>query len=135
MTLKGGCYCGEIRYEGEGAPFHSTICHCQDCRRVAGAPFVAWFSLPVTGLRFTAGEPARFASSDKGRRSFCPRCGTPLTFQSTDLPDEVDIATATLDDPAQVPPADHVRARGQLPWVKLADGLPRYPGGRAEGME
>lgn len=131
--LTGGCYCGETRYEGEGTPFHPTLCHCRDCRRVAGAPAVAWFSLRARDFRFTAGEPARFASSEKGRRSFCPRCGTPLTFQNVDLLEEIDIATATLDDPEQVPPADHTQTGSRLSWLHLADGLPQYRQGRDEG--
>jgi hypothetical protein len=131
--LTGGCFCGNIRYEGEGVPFHPTVCHCADCRRATGAPMVAWFSLPRASFRFTAGTPAVFASSDRGRRSFCPRCGTSLTFASTELPEELDIATASLDDPEQVPPADHTHARHRLSWVRLADGLPQYAVIRAPG--
>ena len=28
--LKGGCFCGRIRYETAGTPFHETNCHCSD---------------------------------------------------------------------------------------------------------
>ena len=38
MTLAGGCMCGAVRYEADGAPFHATLCHCVDCRRAGGAP-------------------------------------------------------------------------------------------------
>ena len=31
--LTGGCHCGAIRYEVEGEPQHSALCHCSDCRR------------------------------------------------------------------------------------------------------
>jgi hypothetical protein len=124
--LRGGCFCGHVRYEGEGTPFHPTLCHCADCRRIAGAPVVAWFSLPSGGFHFTAGQPSCFASSEKARRCFCPRCGTPLTFQDTGLPDEIDITTASLDDPELVPPGDHTRTRSRLSWMHLPDGLPRY---------
>ena len=60
--LTGGCLCGHVRYEADGAPFHETICHCSMCRRAAGAPMVAWFSVPRAGFRVVAGTPARFAS-------------------------------------------------------------------------
>ena len=40
----GGCHCGTIRYEADGEALHHAICHCEDCRRAAGAPMVAWIA-------------------------------------------------------------------------------------------
>jgi len=61
--LKGGCFCGRIRYETTAAPFHETNCHCSICRRTSGAPFVTWFSVPRSEFRLVSGEPARFEST------------------------------------------------------------------------
>jgi hypothetical protein len=124
--LKGGCFCGDIRYEADGETFHRTNCHCATCRRTTGAPFVAWFSVARTGFRFTQGYPTRFKSSSHGTRTFCPRCGSQLTFSSEDAQDEIDVTTCTLDNPEEVPPTDHTFTGSQLAWVQLADGLPRY---------
>ncbi len=132
MRVEGGCFCGRVRFVAEGEPFHMTVCHCPDCRRAAGAPMVAWFSVHPDELRFTAAQPRRFQSSPGRTRSFCPDCGTPLTFQ--DRADAIDISTCTLDDPELLPPGDHSRAAGQLSWVRLADGLPRYPRLRSDGL-
>jgi hypothetical protein len=128
--LKGGCFCGAIRYQAAGAPFHQTSCHCSMCRRAAGAPLVAWFSVPRSSFRFVQGAPTRYRSSAKATRSFCPRCGTQLTFEGDATPDELDVTTCSLDDPERVPPADHVYTSTRLAWVKLADGLPEYTEGR-----
>jgi len=38
--LTGGCFCGAIRYEADGAPFRETNCHCSICHRTTGAPFL-----------------------------------------------------------------------------------------------
>jgi len=86
--LRGGCFCGWIRYETGATPFDETNCHCSICRRTPGAPFVAWFSVPRSQFRFVCGEPTRFESTAKGTRSFCPRCGTQLTFEHEDFFDE-----------------------------------------------
>jgi hypothetical protein len=129
--ITGGCFCGRIRYEARGEPFNATICHCADCRRVTGAPVVAWFSVMPSALRFVSGEPKRFASSAAVVRSFCPDCGTPLTFQHRGFPAEIDITTCSLDDPELVPPRDHVRTRRRLSWIHLADGLPKHPASRS----
>lgn len=128
--LKGGCFCGQVRYEAGGEPSHPSFCHCSMCRRTAGAPMVAWFSVPRSEHRFVAGAPTRFASSDNAVRTFCPRCETSLTFEGGEHPDEIDITTASLDDPEAMPPRDHTHTESRLRWVRSADGLPTFPGQR-----
>jgi ribosomal protein S18 acetylase RimI-like enzyme len=135
--LTGGCLCGDVRYYVVGPVSAETNCHCNTCRRSSGAPFVSWFSVPADAIVFAAGEGieapisegAEFASSERGRRRFCPRCGTALTFRSTESPDEIDVTTASLDDPAALPPRDHTWAEDALPWVELGD-LRAFPKGR-----
>ena len=130
--LKGGCFCGAIRYEAEGEPRHATSCHCSICRRTSGAPFAAWFTVKPQDFRLVAGEPARFRSSGHAMRTFCASCGTPLTFQSDRYPEEIDVTTCSLDDPERVPPRSHTWRASGLSWVKSADGLPVYPEKRPE---
>ena len=127
--MHGHCFCGFIRYQAGGAPFHETNCHCSICRRTSGAPFVAWLTVRRADFTFLAGEPATFRSSDHGTRTFCPRCGTPVTFQSTHSPDEIDVTICSLDEPERVPPRDHTQVATRLPWVELGD-LPAFPGER-----
>ncbi len=128
--LEGTCLCGFIRYQAGGTPSNETNCHCSICRRSSGAPYVTWFTIPSAEFRFTSGEPASFQSSEHGTRSFCPRCGTPLTFRSSHFPDEVDVTTCSLEDPERLPPKDHSRTRSKLSWVELGDTLPRFPNAR-----
>jgi hypothetical protein len=88
---------------------------------------VAWFTVPRSTYRLVAGEPKQYISSPGVTRTFCPRCGTSLTFETDEFPDEIDVTTASLDDPEAMPPDDHTRTATQLRWVRLADGLPAYP--------
>jgi hypothetical protein len=125
--LKGGCFCGAIRYEADASPFDETVCHCSICRRTTGAPSVAWFSVPRKKYRLTDGTPARFRSSARAVRAFCSRCGTQITFERDDLPDEIDVTTCSLDEPDRVPPKNHIYASSKPAWVRLGDGLPASP--------
>ena len=95
---------------------------------------MAWFTVPPDSVRFVAGEPRRFKSSEHATRSFCPDCGTTLTYQSTRTPGELDITTCSLDEPEQVAPKDHTFVRSKLSWVTVADGLPAYPTTRSAGL-
>jgi hypothetical protein len=123
--LTGGCFCGAIRYEVEGTPFHATNCHCSICRRTTGAPFVTWFSVRLSEFRIVKGEPMRFKPTEHGIRSFCSRCGTQLTFQHVELTDEIDVTTCSLDNPELVPPKDNTRTSSRLAWI-TPDGLPDH---------
>jgi len=123
--LTGGCFCGAIRYEAEGTPFHETNCHCSTCRRTTGAPFIAWFSVHPSEFRIVKGKPMRFNTTEQGVRSFCSRCGTQLTFQRAELSDEIDVTTCSLDNPELVPPKDNTRTSSRLVWI-VPDGLPDY---------
>lgn len=124
--LTGGCLCGAVRYEARGEPYGSGVCHCKTCQRSSGAPMVAFFSSKLADFTLS-GEPAGYASSDHGVRRFCAGCGTQLLFDDARYPDEIDIATATLDDPAAVRPKFHIWTSARVPWLKLGDGLPAYP--------
>jgi hypothetical protein len=87
----------------------------------------------MENMRFTKGNPATFRSSEHVLRGFCATCGSTLTYQHDSYPGEIDIATASLDDPEAAPPQDHTFAAERLSWMRVNDGLPAYPRTRAEG--
>ena len=115
LPLRGGCLCGQVRYAIAPLPSQTSIidagyCHCRLCQRASGAPVVAWATVRRAALHMLAGTGTTYASSAKGRRTFCPRCGTALFFTHADQPDTVDITLASLDDPAALTPEqqDHL---------------------------
>ncbi|HWH47005.1 MAG TPA: GFA family protein [Burkholderiales bacterium] len=129
-AFTGGCLCGRIRYRATGQPSNQSHCHCEICRRASGAAFVSWATFHTADFTFTEGKPARFDSSEIAFRQFCPGCGTQLTFQFHNSPHTIDVTLASLDDPGTMTPADHIWTKRQIPWIKLADGLPRFPESR-----
>ena len=128
--VEGGCFCGFVRYASAGPVSNETYCHCTICRGTTGAPFVAWLTVPRASFELR-GEPTRFRSSEHATRSFCPRCGTQLTFESDEYPDEVDVSTGSLDEPGRFPPRDHTWVSSKLAWVELDDDLPSFPRARS----
>ena len=124
--VEGGCLCGAVRFRAGGESSHPTLCHCDSCRRAAGAPVVAWVTFPLAEFTFTQGAPARYRSSAPVERTFCPRCGTPLTYQHSSYPTEIDVTVASLDDPSAFPPTDHTWTSERIAWLELGDPLPRH---------
>ncbi|MFI5316531.1 MAG: GFA family protein [Myxococcota bacterium] len=126
----GGCLCGAVRYRALGAASSPTLCHCRTCRRAAGAPAVAWVSFPRAGFAFTGSEPVRYRSSAQVVRTFCGRCGTPLSYAHEDEPGSIDVTTASLDQPDELPPRDQLWTSHSLAWSEGLAALPRHPGKR-----
>jgi hypothetical protein len=124
--LRGGCFCGAVRYSFD-AVVESSVCHCTSCRRVVGAVAVAWVGVPRTSLRFDSdAELTSFSSSEGVVRQFCARCGTHVTYQRLDEPETVDVTTASLDNPALVPPDRHIWVCDAVEWDVPTDGLPVF---------
>jgi hypothetical protein len=103
-------------------------CHCTDCRRSGGAPFASGFVVPasalaVTGevrLHETTGEGGRIA-----RRTFCPRCGSPL-FAQRASGDFVSVRAASLDDASWFHPQMDCFVRSAQKWVALDPNIPKF---------
>ena len=133
MALLGGCCCGAVRYQTVEKTFNATLCHCPTCRRASAAPSVAWYTVRRTDYHITAGAPVRYASSPGVTRTFCGACGTQLTYQRDDAPDELDVTVCSLDDPDRVAPVDHTFAMYRVAWDKPCDGLRDYARLRSEG--
>ncbi len=129
-ALEGGCLCGAVRYRLDGDIEESAYCHCRTCQRQSGAPVVAWFSIAPAALAYTKGKPKAYRASDRATREFCSDCGTYLLFREDDASATLGVNTATLDDPAQVPPTFHIWHESHIPWFETPDAFPRFPKGK-----
>jgi hypothetical protein len=109
---------------------HSSLCHCSDCRRHSGAPVVAWALVSREQLRVD-GETKEYASSENGRRHFCPGCGTSLFYTNEAVfPGKVDVQFATLDDADAIVPTSQIQVAERIGWMKRLSDIPefeRYP--------
>jgi len=123
---QGYCLCRAIRFQVTGEPLWVGICHCESCRRATGGVLVAACGYPRDRVAFLGEGPTYYVSSPGVRRGFCPRCGTSLTFESTRWPDDVHLMVGNFESPESFTPQCHVFAGERMPWLRFADGLPRY---------
>ena len=130
VSIEGGCLCGAVRYRIRGEPLSSGTCQCHTCRKASAAAIGPWITVNSEDFSFTAGQPVAYNSSPPATRTFCGRCGTPLTFGHTSYEGKkIDVTTVSLDDPETFPPMGHVWTSHKLSWMKLADGLPSFEEG------
>lgn len=126
MVRGGGYFCGALRYRVRGPPIDVGYCHCRMCQRAMAAPAVPWGTWPTAGFAWLSGKPRTLSSSARGRRRFCPDCGTHLVFESLDQPGRVDVAIVTLDRPEALRPQYHSWTGSRIAWFDTTDPLPRF---------
>jgi hypothetical protein len=129
----GRCLCRSVRYEAHGAWRNLCHCHCESCRRAAGAPFVSWGTIDRDKFAVVHGALSIVRSSQDVERGFCGACGTTLTYAHARRDREIDVTLASLEDPSLVTPQAHIWVRDKLPWIEITDGLPQYS--RVLGMD
>jgi hypothetical protein len=126
LPVEGHCLCRAVIFEYDAEPNWTLHCHCESCRRTTSSPMTTFISVPRSAFRFKRGTPRYFNSSPDVTRGFCATCGSPLTYENRRMPDEVHLYAASLADPSLVRPSRHVFAEEQLPWLEIADQLPRF---------
>lgn len=136
MKHLGGCLCGDVRFEATGVPRAVFHCHCFSCRRQTGAALASFAVYPTApdSFRWTAATPAAHQSSPGVTRRFCPRCGTPISYQAEKYPGEIHLNLGTLDEPEQFEPTAHYHVAEKISWLETADQHPRYPHDSQTGL-
>ncbi len=125
---EGRCLCGTVRYRARGTPVYAAHCHCGMCKRNSGAAFMTFAGFPAAAVEI-AGELTPYRSSERAVRSFCGRCGSPVTFTYDHEPENVYLTLGTLDRPEAISPLAHWYAAERVSWLQIEDDLPRYAAG------
>ena len=129
-TIKheGGCLCGRIRFTIFSNPIFASYCHCDDCRQSSGAPVSAFVGFNTADMVWQ-GEPLTgFKSSEKVIRSFCPECGTSVSYEDETLFGKIYIYIGVMDDPDSFPMTSHSYISQKIEWLHLNDDLPTIDG-------
>jgi len=132
MPVTGGCMCGQLRYEIEAqTPLVARVCWCRDCQYVGAGTGTANAVFPKAALSVN-GERATFeslaASGSKMRRTFCPKCGTPVFSEAEPRPQVVVVRVGSLDDPEIGRPAGTIWTKSAPSWACIDADLPRTEG-------
>ena len=121
----GACFCGEIAGEARGEPFWICYDHDDDCRRAIGSPLAIWVGYRPNQFQLICGIPKSFSKTKGVVRTFCPECGTSIGYMDEGTKDELYLNVGFMDYPERFRPQAHAYWRMKLPWIKLADDLPR----------
>ena len=132
LEAEGGCLCAAVRYRASGTPLARSRCHCRSCRLAAGSAGVAWVIFARNDFTLLQGALSRFASSPTVVRTFCGVCGTSISYEPSDAPNQIEITTATFDDPELFAPEREVWVSERVKWQPLDPSLKHYRQGSSK---
>jgi hypothetical protein len=121
-TIKGGCLCGNIRYELLTEPRATFACHCRFCQKDTGTAHRSGLSYLDESVNFSGDTPKTYTyqSDEHGRKlykHFCPTCGTTVSLTTERFPSGRVMMIGTLDDPSLVKVDTHMFADEAFSWV------------------
>lgn len=117
--MKGSCHCGSIQFKALGEPSWLGACYCVDCRKVSGAPYLAFAEFH--NVEFTKGIPKEYSSSEKVMRTFCENCGASVSFAYKEYPEKLFMCVGLFDDVVALAPQKHIFTAEKVPWILLAE--------------
>ncbi|HEY2660263.1 MAG TPA: GFA family protein [Caulobacteraceae bacterium] len=120
LRATGQCLCGDVEFE-IGVParwaWHD---HSRTSRQAHGAAYATYVGSWRSRFRFTKGQAGvrRFEDQTAGTvRSFCGRCGTPLTYERAHSPTMVNIPRALFSSRTGREPRYHIAIEQAPEWA------------------
>jgi hypothetical protein len=107
------------------------LCHCFDCRKQHGAPFAGFAIFPADAVDLEGLEPRFHRSSERGRRHYCGRCGSPL-FATYEGQDEIELVLGAFDEVGVFRPTYESWTVHREPWLPEIPGLKRFERNRTD---
>lgn len=122
--LAGRCACGAVRYRLGASPLIVHACHCRDCQRITGGPFVInmWIERKFVASEGAAPKSFRLAGGSGKAHDvhFCGGCGTYVwSFYHGAPGAALFVRAGTLENPERIRPDVHIFTRSKLPWLEL----------------
>ena len=125
LTYKGGCLCGQVKFQFSNPERRGVACHCKECRQSSGHFVVAtnvklqnFEMLNQAGLKW-------YASSDFAKRAFCVECGSQLFYKMNEA-DKISVMMGTIEDTHQMEIDSHIFCAEKGDYYQLTDDTPCY---------
>ncbi|MDN3681259.1 GFA family protein [Vibrio tapetis subsp. quintayensis] len=126
--VEGSCQCGQLTYTLREKPKMVIACHCQECQKLATAPFSVTALVSADAIEFRGELKEWSRSSDSGNTNgakFCPDCGNRVYhFNPDDLSVlKLKLKPVGLEDQTLFEPSAHVWVSEKQDWYTIPDGV------------
>ncbi|TNF97570.1 MAG: GFA family protein [Gammaproteobacteria bacterium] len=125
---KGGCLCGQVRFEISGNIRNIVYCHCSQCRKAQGSAFATNGIVDITNFNLLSGksELTGYESSPGQTKYFCKHCGSPIMSKNVTRPNEVRVRLGTIESDIQERPEAHIFVTSKANWEDIFGNIPQY---------
>ncbi len=125
----GSCHCGEISYTVNAEPLRQVNCHCENCRKTSGGPYLANVFVPEDSVQIK-GSPKEYQhladSGNQMTKKFCGNCGAQMFSLGSGRPGIMSIRGGTIDDLEMIQPTINVFVSSKIPSTPLDESLATF---------
>jgi hypothetical protein len=124
--LRGGCWCGAVRFQVQDEFLYAWNCHCSRCRAATGSAFKALAGIEGEKLELTQGGDALLVVGDDVLNDTrCRLCGSFL-FSVVREGAYVHVGMGSLIDTPSIRVSAHIFVGSKAPWFEITDDLPQF---------
>lgn len=125
----GSCHCGEISYTFSGEPLRQVNCHCKNCQKTSGGPYLANIFVSEDNL-LIKGAPMEYQhladSGNQMTKKFCGNCGAQMFSLGSGRPGIVIIRGGTIDNLEIIQPTLNIFVSSKIPSTPLDESLSTF---------
>ncbi|MDG2065846.1 MAG: GFA family protein [SAR324 cluster bacterium] len=125
----GSCHCGEISYTFSGEPLRQVNCHCKNCRKTSGGPYLANIFVSEDNLLIKGSPKVYQHLADSGNqmtKKFCGNCGAQMFSLGSGRPGIVIIRSGTIDNLEIIQPTLNIFVSSKIPSTPLDESLSTF---------
>jgi hypothetical protein len=124
--IEGGCSCGAVRFAVEDY-LYVIGCHCDACKKRTGTAFGVSVVVEKDSITVLEGETRTYVrTAESGQTvdyTFCPTCGTTVSWQIKAVPTRQMFAAGAFDDMSQFSVVGEMYTTTALPWARVGCDL------------
>lgn len=120
QPARGSCFCGAVSVTAPRPLGCPVNCHCGECRRLSGAAFSTWITVPLE--QAVIGNPeglTHFRPTANLQRTFCKTCGSHVFTLDARMPKVLGCPAGLFEGEALEPPAKDYFLEDRAAWYEL----------------
>ena len=124
--LRGGCWCGAVRYQVPDEFLYAWNCHCSRCRASTGSAFKPLAGIEREKLEVTEGADKLMVVGDDLLHDAVVRRAARSSSRSCASGAYVHVGMGSLIDQPSIRPTAHIFVGSKAPWFEIVDDLPQF---------